>query len=55
MGTTSPTVHRAVPESPWKTRLRMRIQTWQRHHGFWEPPRESDAGVENVATRAAGE
>lgn len=36
-------------------RLRLRIQTWQRHHGLSEPLRESDERGENVHAAAAGE
>ena len=36
-------------------RLRLRIQTWQRHHGLLEARRESDERGENVDVGAAGE
>lgn len=38
-----------------ETRLRLRIQTWQRHHGPSEPLRESNERGENVHVDAAGE
>lgn len=35
--------------------LRLRIQTWQRHHGTSEPLRESNERGENVRVDVAGE
>lgn len=38
-----------------ENRLRLRIQTWQRHHGLLEPLQESDSRGENVRVGVAGE
>lgn len=53
--TTFPMEPCAVPKNPWKASVRLRIQTWQRHHGLSEPLRESDEGGENVHAGVAGE
>lgn len=44
----------ACPESV-ESRLRLRIQTWQRHHGLLEPLRETDERGENVHIGVTGE
>lgn len=36
-------------------RLRLRIQTWQRHHGLLEPLLETDERGDNVHVGVAGE
>lgn len=46
--TTFPKKPCGLLENPRKARLRVRIQTWQRHHGFLEPLREWDERAENV-------
>lgn len=45
----------ATPKNRWNPRLRLRIQTWQRHHGFSGPLRESEERGENVRAGSAGE
>lgn len=36
-------------------RMRLRIQTWQRHHGLLDPLQEKDERGDNVRAGAAGE